>query len=716
MPYGNKGLHFGHVGGVFVPADAFARFLRDRIGPQNVLFVCGTDCFGSPINEGYRKLQAEQGFAGSIADYVRQNHDVQVATLKSYDISLDIYEGSGLGKSAAVHQQLNDAIIQRLYDNGYLHRVETAQFYDERAESFLNGRQVIGHCPVPGCKSEHGYADECDLGHQYMPADLIAPKSALTGDTPTMRKVMNWYFDLPSFRSLLQDYVAQLRTDGSVRPVVANTIEEFLQPPIIYVKSEFEQDYLRVVSKLPLHDYRPTEKGKASFELEFADLAARDAARLVLDGISARYRTGKALVPFRLTGNIEWGLKAPAIEGVDGLTVWCWPESLWAPVSFTKTYLENHGQGLESLNPGRAAAAATDGLDEVGAADVGDTAAADGTGAGGSGADGSMAAAADGSEAALSAGGSATAPGWEDFWCSPDATAYQFIGQDNIYFYGVAQTAIWSALPRGGHPELLPGAGQLQQTKLIANYHLLFLDKKASSSSEVRPPMADELLGYYTPEQLRAHFLSLGLGLKPVSFQPKPLNPQAKETDADPVLKEGTLLTNVFNRLARSCFYGAQKDCGGLMPLGNVDGVRRDEAHATILEYERLMHRQEFHAVMQLVSNYIRQANKLWSDAIKQAGEDIDSRRAVLVDAFYMLRVCCLLMHPIAPAGTRMIYEYLNLDASEEQFFSWEQAFSGFEAFVNDADTEQGGHPINELPPRTDFFERHPSQYQEKWQ
>ena len=56
MPYGNKALHFGHVGGVFVPADAFARFLRDRIGADNVRFVSGTDCYGSPINEGYRKL------------------------------------------------------------------------------------------------------------------------------------------------------------------------------------------------------------------------------------------------------------------------------------------------------------------------------------------------------------------------------------------------------------------------------------------------------------------------------------------------------------------------------------------------------------------------------------------------------------------------------------------------------------------------------------
>ena len=71
MPYGNKKLHFGHVGGVFVQADATARFLRDRIGKENVIFVSGTDCFGSPIVESYRKL-CEEGFKGSIEDFVRE--------------------------------------------------------------------------------------------------------------------------------------------------------------------------------------------------------------------------------------------------------------------------------------------------------------------------------------------------------------------------------------------------------------------------------------------------------------------------------------------------------------------------------------------------------------------------------------------------------------------------------------------------------------------
>lgn len=169
MPYGNKPLHFGHIAGVFVPADAFARFLRDRIGAANVRFISGTDCFGSPINEGYRKLVEAGEFDGTIAEYVERNHEAQKNTLDAYGISLSIYEGSGMGHSGDVHQLITEKFIEKLHENGHLQRRSTLQFYDAEAGTFLNGRQVVGRCPVQGCKSEHAYADECDLGHSYAP-------------------------------------------------------------------------------------------------------------------------------------------------------------------------------------------------------------------------------------------------------------------------------------------------------------------------------------------------------------------------------------------------------------------------------------------------------------------------------------------------------------------------------------------------------------------
>ena len=123
MPYGNKPLHFGHIAGVFVPADAFARFLRDRIGPENVRFISGTDCFGSPINEGYRKLVEAGEFDGTIEEYVQKNHDAQKATLDAYGISLSIYEGSGMGHSGDVHQLISGKFIEKLHENGHLHKL-----------------------------------------------------------------------------------------------------------------------------------------------------------------------------------------------------------------------------------------------------------------------------------------------------------------------------------------------------------------------------------------------------------------------------------------------------------------------------------------------------------------------------------------------------------------------------------------------------------------
>ena len=660
MPYGNKGLHFGHIGGVFVPADVFARFLRDRIGEENVLFICGTDCYGSPIEEGYRQAIRDKGFMGSIADFVMENHNVQSDALRSFNISLDIYEGSALGKCKENHDYITELVVQRLYDNGYLHKVTTAQFFDEETQSYLNGRQVLGRCPVPDCKSEQAYADECDLGHQYMPADLIDPISALSNKPPLTKDVTNWYFDLPSFRDFLKNQVHYMQNDTDTRSVVSTTIDEFLTLPGIYVKDEFNDEYLAVKDALPEHRYTPADAGKTSFELCFANLDDRDSARVVLDAARIRYRTGKTLVPFRITGNVKWGVAAPVIEDFSGLTVWVWPESLWAPITFSKTCLENRGKDIETLNPSRLWT---------------------------------------------------TEYTWRDFWCSEEAIAYQFIGQDNIYFYGVAQTAMWEALA-----EKTPGVAvdeplEMRQSQLVANYHLLFLDKKASSSGKVKPPSAIELLSHYTAEQLRAHFLALGLSLKPVSFQPKAFNPLAKENDADPVLKEGLLLTNVFNRLARSCFYSAQKDNGGLLPIDEPSAEIVDAAHATILEYERLMHRQEFHSVMQLVSEYIRLANKYWSDAIKEAGEDKAAKIAVLTNAFYLLKVCAQLMHPVVPLGTEMILEYLNLGVEAREFFSWKHAFEGYGSFFTPEDRERGGHPVKELPPRTDFFARHPSQY-----
>ncbi len=642
MPYGNKQLHFGHVGGVFVQADAFARFLRDRIGKDNVVFVSGTDCYGSPIVESYRKLKEAGEFDGSIEDFVRMNHESQKETLDKYGISLNLFAASGLDDAKKEHEKMTDELMETWYKNGFLEKLVTQQFYDAKADQFLNGRQVVGKCPVENCNSDKGYADECSMGHQYMPEDLIDPKSTLTGETPEMRDVTNWYIDLTKFHGLMEDFVEDISSREDVRPLVANTIKEFMSAPMVYVKNEFFEDYEAVKNQMPEHVLN-TEANKTSFSLEFKDLNDRDAGRKVLANNNIRYRAGKTLVPFRLTGNVEWGVPSPVYEGEEGLTMWVWPESLWAPISFTRTYLNQSGKDKDE---------------------------------------------------------------WKKFWCSEDAEIYQFIGQDNIYFYGIAEPVMFMATQGKENLTARPKENQMSMPTLVANNHILFLNKKASSSGEIKPPMAADLLAYYTPEQLRAHFLSLGLGLKSVSFQPKPLNPVAPENDPDPVLKEAKLLSNVFNRVARSCFYTAQKYNDGKLPYGEIDEDVLKEAKETILKYERFMYRFEFHSVMNLMDKYIRDANKYWAReiAVADKADDNQLRLKVLRNVFHMVRVAAVLMHPIAPQGTELLASYLNVS---DDFWNWDKIFDTIYSFVGENE-----HQLKFLEPRFDFFPLHESQIQ----
>jgi methionyl-tRNA synthetase len=638
MPYGNKQLHFGHIGGVFVFADIYTRFLRDRIGAENVIFVSGTDCYGSPIEESYRKLKSD-GYTGSILDFVTENNARHKNTLKNYYISPDIFDGSAIGEAGENHQEYTLEFIRTLYENGHLEKITTKQFFDESAGIFLNGRQVIGRCPVAGCGSSKAYADECELGHSYLPKDLIAPKSTVSGETPVMRDVTNWYYKLPRDLDILRDWVNEIRPQKTTRPVVSKTISEFLEPPVLFVMNDCREIFDSVAKNLVGCEIIEDPK-KSSFTVKFDDLKNREAAEDILAAAGIRYRAGKTLVPFRLTGNAEWGLAAPVLEDEPNSTVWVWPESLWAPISFTQTVLKKRGQPSES---------------------------------------------------------------WRDWWCSKDAQVYQFIGQDNIYFYAVAEPAMFMGI--NGADMHLPNEDELQIPAFVANHHILFLDKKASSSGDIKPPMADELLNFYTAEQLRMHFFSLGLGMRSVSFQPKPFNPAAKPEDSDPALKEGFLLNNVYNRIVRTCLYEVQKGSKNSLPIGVVSPEVLQWAEDVILEYEQYMYRFEFHQVSYVLDSFIRKISKYMSRLKTETDKsgDNDRRRQWLTDVFYGIKVTQTLLHPVAPEGVELVREYLNLP---ESIYDWRNVFDTLtDLFPNESE-----HEVKNLPPRFDFFKKHESQ------
>ena len=690
-PYGNKGLHFGHVGGVFVPADFYARFLRDLLGRENVIFTSGTDCYGSPIMESYRKLRENEGYEKSISEYVEGNHSRQAATLNSFGISCDIYGGSGLEPAVHVHEKMTAEIIERLHERGTLSKRSTLQFYDAHAHTFLNGRQVIGHCPIQGCKSEKAYADECDLGHQFEPEELIAPKSQLTGEVPELRPVDNLYFDLPAYLDFMKEYTAKLAKNEQVRSVVSKTMEEWLLPAQLYIQEKFREAFDAIEAELPEHTVTEAEGNKTSFTVTFPSWKERDEAHAVLARGGVRFRSGKALVPFRITGNIEWGVPVPEVDSVQNVTCWCWPESLWAPISYTRTVLARDAKRADVTEGIAAQDAALMGEPDADSTQVPEPAYVHGS------------------------------LDWHDWWCADDAAIYQFIGQDNIYFYCIAQTAMWEAL-----------GWDLTQSTVSANYHLLYMGKKASSSSETPPPPADDLLNHYTCEQMRAHWLSLGLSEKPVSFSPKAYDirvtgktKNGEEILArddkrviDPALKEGAMLTGVFNRLARSCFYGVAVKEGdeasyrtGCIPAGSASAEVLAAAEQAVLAFEQAMYKFETHRALSVCDEYLRAANKRWSDAskaAKNAGDDAAMTQA-LIDAFLELRVGTVLMHGIVPAGCELICEHFDIDPAV--FFSWDHIFDTTDELIESLGETPGAHRVKPLPPRFDFFEKHPSQF-----
>ena len=635
MPYGNKEMHFAHAA-LTLRADTFARFLRDRIGNDNVIFVSGTDCFGSTATETYRKLK-ESGNCEfkDVKEFVMHNHQLQKQTMQDYEISHNFFGASALEPMFSNHKKVSEYFVNTLQKANMLSKRSSLQFYDPKLKTLLNGRQVIGKCPIEGCPGEKGYADECDMGHQYSPVDLIDPVSALSGEKPELKKVENLYFDLDKCTDEMWNWLQSIERRGDTAPFMFKEIKEFLKKPEIYVKREI----VETIKSLNLPKFEIVDKNGPSVNLVFEKLSDRETACEILTNNSIRYRTGKTLVPFRLTGNDSWGVPCPEIDGVKDQTFYVWPESLWAPISETQTYLKSLGKPEDE---------------------------------------------------------------WKKFWCSADARVFQFIGEDNLSFYGPAQQAMWLHM-QGTDPVFPAPDGQLQNTTIVPIKHLLFMNKKASSSGQVKAPKAKEFLNYYTPEQLRMHFLGMNVTNNNVSFLPKPLMPDAKPEEVDIVLKEGNLLTNVYNRILRTLFYTMQKELDGKIPhVPASDDVKKECANA-ILNYEKFMFDLKLHQVVNTVDVFVRNINKFW---VKNYNSDAsaEEKQQLIADTLQYVITANILLHPMSPKGTEKVADYLKLDKTKH--FSWDYIFDNLQDVLKDSDSDQ----ITFLKEKEDFFKKHPSQ------
>ncbi len=196
LPYANGPVHIGHLAGVYVPADIYARFLRMR--GEEVLFIGGSDEHGVPITIKARN----EGVTPQ--DIVDRYHKIIKNSMEGLGISFDIYSRT----TSDIHRKTASEFFRRLYDNGQFEVQTSLQPYDEEAKQFLADRYVVGTCPH--CGSDRAYGDQCEAcGTSLNATDLINPHSSLTSAPVTMRETTHWYLPLNKWEDKLRQWILE---------------------------------------------------------------------------------------------------------------------------------------------------------------------------------------------------------------------------------------------------------------------------------------------------------------------------------------------------------------------------------------------------------------------------------------------------------------------------------------------------------------------------
>jgi methionyl-tRNA synthetase len=199
-------MHLGHIAGAYLPPDIFARYHR-AIGDKT-LMVSGSDVHGTPIT-----VKAEEEGV-SPQEIVDRYHPQFLGHWRDLGIDFDLFTTTGTEN----HRRVTQGFFTTLLENGYLYRKTVRQFFDPTQERFLPDRYIEGTCPH--CGYEHARGDQCDnCGRTLDPADLIEPRSKLSGAAPELRDTEHYYWKLSAFNEPMLEW---LRSQEGWRPHVLN--------------------------------------------------------------------------------------------------------------------------------------------------------------------------------------------------------------------------------------------------------------------------------------------------------------------------------------------------------------------------------------------------------------------------------------------------------------------------------------------------------------
>ncbi len=196
LPYANGPVHIGHLAGVYVPADIYVRYLRNK--GKDVIFIGGSDEHGVPITIKAMK----EGV--SPQDIVDRYHNIIKKSFEDFGISFDIYSRT----TNKVHYDTASDFFKKLYDKGIFIEKVTEQYFDNEANQFLADRYITGTCPH--CGNERAYGDQCEkCGTSLNATDLINPKSAISGSPLVLKETKHWFLPLDKFEPDLRKWILE---------------------------------------------------------------------------------------------------------------------------------------------------------------------------------------------------------------------------------------------------------------------------------------------------------------------------------------------------------------------------------------------------------------------------------------------------------------------------------------------------------------------------
>ena len=220
LPYTNGPIHIGHLAGVYVPADIYARYLRLR--GKEVLFICGSDEHGVAISMKAKK----EGITPQ--EVIDTYHHLIKDSFEAFGISFDYYGRT----SSEVHRETAQEFFKQLHENDCFETQTTNQLYDAKEDQFLADRYVVGTCPK--CQHNEAYGDQCEAcGSSLNATDLIEPKSALSGETPSMKETTHWYLPLDRYEAFLRTWILEGHKDDwktNVLGQVKSWLDDGLKP------------------------------------------------------------------------------------------------------------------------------------------------------------------------------------------------------------------------------------------------------------------------------------------------------------------------------------------------------------------------------------------------------------------------------------------------------------------------------------------------------